>query len=63
MLKRIIGLILTTLMFGCASMTITKNKDGGCSLKGWGGGKGSIEGICSVDKGMIELGGLQLKNQ
>ncbi len=53
-------LILVATLCGCA-MTMRENSDGSCTLVGWGGGEGTLEGKCTVKKGMFDLGGLRLE--
>lgn len=60
-MKRIIILCGIVVCFAGCSMTIKATKDE-CTLSGFGGGSGSIEGKCTVEKGLIPLPDLKVQN-
>ena len=64
MVKKIDILFTMFIVFtisGCAPMRIQPIENGGCKLSGFGSGKGSIEGKCSVEKSLITIPNLDVR--
>ena len=62
MIKTFIIALISIALSGCAPMVINPTPEDGCKLSGFGGGNGTIEGKCTVKKGLIDFSGLRLEN-